>query len=189
MATSKPDVLTYRLDAVMIYVNRASDHEQALDFAYQVFSDALQGIKRDRISFSVAAKEGRLARIAPMSWSPVVSALKRFEIIEIHINPDLTVSEYPDGPLQYPVITGADPEDEKSQERSRPQRSALYKPSKDRPVAKTSKSPPMSRSSSRESASSSRSSSSFSLKIFGKPEPKPVTSSKKPSRPQKILLN
>jgi len=105
--THRPDVVTYRLNDKMVYVTPAQSYEQALDFAQNEFADELYHIKRDRISFSVLVNAGRThrsVRIGTMAWPAVVSGLKRYEIIDVHVQPDLYV-EHVDGPPGYHQIS------------------------------------------------------------------------------------
>jgi len=106
--THRPDVVTYRLNDKMVYVTPAQSYEQALDFAQNEFADELRHIKRDRISFSVLVNAGigihRSVRIGTMAWSAVVSGLKRYEIIDVHVQPDLCM-EHVDEPPGYHQIS------------------------------------------------------------------------------------
>jgi len=129
-STSCPEVITYSLNGKMVYVPPAQSYEvscvlttirgfwflfsrtsqQALDFAQKEFSADLHNIKRDRISFSVlvnAERAFRSVRIGAMAWPAVVSSLKRFEIIEVRVQPELYV-EHVDGPPGYHIATGAE---------------------------------------------------------------------------------
>jgi len=89
----------------MVYVTPANDYEQALDFAQNVFPEELRYIKRDQISFSVqsssAQRTPQAARIASMAWTVVVGSLKPYEIVDLHVQPELYVEDV-DAPPAYP---------------------------------------------------------------------------------------
>jgi hypothetical protein len=89
-----PDIVTYRLNGKMVYVTPADNYEQALDFAQKVFRQQLGRIKRDRISFAVTVitnGERRSVRIAEMAWGAVVATLQRYEIIDVHVQPEVHI--------------------------------------------------------------------------------------------------
>ncbi|EPQ55031.1 hypothetical protein GLOTRDRAFT_111103 [Gloeophyllum trabeum ATCC 11539] len=99
-----PDTVTYRLDGEMVYVPPASDHQGAVAIAVQQFPDKLGTIDHGNISFcinSVLHHETRKVRISPMSWSTVISTLARYEIIDIVVQPKVTVEAPTEAPPQY----------------------------------------------------------------------------------------
>jgi len=139
-STSCPEVITYNLNGKMVYVPPAQSYEQALDFAQKEFSDDLHNIKRDQISFSVlvhAEKSLRSVRIGAMAWPAVVSNLKRFEIVEVRVQPELHV-EHVDGPPGYHVATRAGESKEATEfyARSNPSRTPVKNTSQKHPAGK-----------------------------------------------------
>jgi len=91
---SPPDIVTYRLNGKMVYVTPAANYEQALDFAQKVFRNQLGAISRDRISFSVTVMtngDRRPVRIAEMAWGAVVATLQCYEIIDVHVQPEVHI--------------------------------------------------------------------------------------------------
>jgi len=146
--THRPEVVTYRLNGKMVYVTPAKSYEQALDFAQNEFADELRHIKRDRISFSVlvhAEKTYRSVRIGAMAWPAVVSNLKRYEIIEVHVQPELYV-EHVDGPPGYQIAVGVGHSESKEATeffaRSNPVRTSGAKPiNNKRPAGKGASKP------------------------------------------------
>jgi hypothetical protein len=131
-APTPPDIITYRLNGSMVYVTPAVNHEvcslpsiaplvlcwtpflqQALDFAQKAFRHQLGGINRDRISFSVTVVtngDRRPVRIAEMAWGVVVATLQQYEIIDIHVQPEVHII---DSDVQLRYLT---PEERDSKE-------------------------------------------------------------------------
>jgi len=148
-----PEVVTYRLESKMVYVTPASNYEQAIDFAQKEFADELSNIKRNRISFSVlvhADRTLRSVRIGAMAWPAVVGNLKTYEIIDVHVQPEVYV-QHVDGPPGYHIATGAEEESKEAAEffaRSTPERSRTQKKGKpsDDNITITKKSPSPKRS-------------------------------------------
>ncbi|KAH9955856.1 hypothetical protein BC827DRAFT_828149 [Russula dissimulans] len=88
---SPPDILTYCYGSRMVYVTTAETYDQAIDFAQDEFLE-LKDVERGRIRLAVRVvltgnSPGRRqsAEIGRSAWSAVVSALARFEIIEIQL--------------------------------------------------------------------------------------------------------
>lgn len=48
----------------------------------------------------------RSVRISAMAWPAIVPNLKRYEILEIHIQPELSNVEHVDGPPEYQMAVG-----------------------------------------------------------------------------------
>jgi hypothetical protein len=66
-----------------------------------VFADELRHIKRDQISLSllINGDPERRVHISAMAWSALVSHLKRYEIIDVHVHPEKHHDV--DGPPEY----------------------------------------------------------------------------------------
>jgi hypothetical protein len=94
--TTPADIVTYRLNDKMVYVTPADSYEQAIDFAKKVFPDELRKVNRNNISFSITVitrgDKKRSVWIADMAWSTVVSTLHRYEIIDVHVQPEVQVT-------------------------------------------------------------------------------------------------
>ena len=83
-----------------------------------------------------ADRTHRSVRIGAMAWPAVVSNLKRYEIIELHIQPELYV-EHVDGPPGYQIAVGVE-ESKEAREffaRSNPSRTSGAKPTNDKHLA------------------------------------------------------
>ncbi|EJD08553.1 uncharacterized protein FOMMEDRAFT_151421 [Fomitiporia mediterranea MF3/22] len=83
------ELITYRLDQEMVYVQPANDFEEALNYAQSVFPQ-LFAVPRSRIAFAVNVRVNgilRPVRIAPMAWPRVRRSLATYEIIDISILP------------------------------------------------------------------------------------------------------
>lgn len=81
------ELVTYRLDSEMVYVEPAKDIEEAINFAQGVFPQ-LVGVARSQIAFSVNVRVNgalKTVRIAPMAWSRVLRSLATYEIIDISL--------------------------------------------------------------------------------------------------------
>ncbi|KIM80638.1 hypothetical protein PILCRDRAFT_89583 [Piloderma croceum F 1598] len=93
-----PEVVTYSLKgSKMVY--------QAIDFVQKEFGDELGQIERNHISFSVhmfanGTNKLRSVRIGVKAWPAVISHLKTFEIIDVHVQPEGCM-EHADGPPGY----------------------------------------------------------------------------------------
>ncbi|THH03104.1 hypothetical protein EW145_g6528 [Phellinidium pouzarii] len=91
---SSADIVTYRLDNEMVYVQPAPDFEEALNYAMTVFPQ-LAHVARDRIAFSVNVRVNgtlRTVRIASMAWERVLKSLSTYEIVDISVLPLPTIS-------------------------------------------------------------------------------------------------
>ncbi|EJD08445.1 uncharacterized protein FOMMEDRAFT_16806 [Fomitiporia mediterranea MF3/22] len=83
------ELVTYRLDQDMVYVQPAHNFEEALNYAQSVFPQ-LCDVPRSRIAFAVNVRVNgvlRTVRIAPMAWPRVLRSLATYEIIDISILP------------------------------------------------------------------------------------------------------
>ncbi|KAG2754023.1 hypothetical protein P692DRAFT_20854473 [Suillus brevipes Sb2] len=92
------DVITYRLNNQMMYVPPAESFDQAVTFARSAFEGDLTGIDKSRISFSLnvlANGKQSSVGISRVAWSTIMSHLARYEIIDVHIQPELKVSGPP----------------------------------------------------------------------------------------------
>ena len=90
-----------------------------------------------------AEKSLRSVRIGAMAWPAVVSSLKRFEIIEVRVQPELYV-EHVEGPPGYHVVTGMEESKEAAEfyARSNPTRTSGAKPtSQKHPAGKAGSKP------------------------------------------------
>ncbi|KAG1740881.1 uncharacterized protein EDB91DRAFT_1081945 [Suillus paluster] len=92
------DVITYRLNNQMMYVPPAQSFDQAVTFARSAFETDLTGIDKSRISFSLNVlangKQGSVG-ISSVAWPTIMSRLARYEIIDVHVQPELKVSGPP----------------------------------------------------------------------------------------------
>ncbi|KAJ8588827.1 hypothetical protein M405DRAFT_768598 [Rhizopogon salebrosus TDB-379] len=96
-STSGPDVVTYRLNNQMIYVLPAQSFDQAILFARSAFESELTGVHNSRISFSLnvlANGKQTSMGISSVAWTAVVSHLERYEIIDVHVQPEIQVLCY-----------------------------------------------------------------------------------------------
>ncbi|KAG1901013.1 uncharacterized protein F5891DRAFT_951456 [Suillus fuscotomentosus] len=92
------DVITYRLNNKMMYVPPAESFDQAVTFARSAFEGDLTGIDKSRISFSLnvlANGKQSSVGISSAAWSKIMSHLAQYEIIDVHVQPVLKVSEAP----------------------------------------------------------------------------------------------
>ncbi|KAG2153332.1 hypothetical protein DEU56DRAFT_774618 [Suillus clintonianus] len=92
------DVITYRLNKQMMYVPPAESFDQAVTFARSAFERDLTGVDKNRISFSLnvlANGKQSSVGISRVAWQSVMSHMARYEIIDVHIQPELTVSPPP----------------------------------------------------------------------------------------------
>ncbi|KAG2109324.1 uncharacterized protein F5147DRAFT_692795 [Suillus discolor] len=92
------DVITYRLNSKMMYVPPAESFDQAVTFARSAFEGDLTGIDKSRISFSLnVLANGKQSSVGISSgaWSTIMSHLARYEIIDVHVQPELKISEPP----------------------------------------------------------------------------------------------
>ncbi|KAG1860763.1 hypothetical protein F4604DRAFT_1658185 [Suillus subluteus] len=92
------DIITYRLNNQMMYVPTAESFDQAVTFARSAFESDLTGIDKSRISFSlnvlVNGKQSSVD-ISHGAWSTIMSHLVRYEIVDVHIQPEPRVSGPP----------------------------------------------------------------------------------------------
>ncbi|KAH7921100.1 hypothetical protein BV22DRAFT_1039022 [Leucogyrophana mollusca] len=106
--TSAVDIITYRLNNQMTYVTPAQDYQEAVNVAREVFRDELGGVDEKRISFSVNVLtdgQTRSVRISSFAWPAIVSHLTRYEIIDVHVQPEIIVeSDFSDTPPEYPFL-------------------------------------------------------------------------------------
>ncbi|KAH8115469.1 hypothetical protein DFH11DRAFT_1743049 [Phellopilus nigrolimitatus] len=82
------ELVTYRLDNEMVYVQPTSDFEHST--THKAFFHNLQHVARERIAFSVNVRVGsmlRTVRIAPMAWGRVLHSLATYEIVDLSILP------------------------------------------------------------------------------------------------------
>lgn len=92
------DVITYRFNNQMIYVPPAESFDQAVTFARSAFENDLTGIDKSRISFSLnvlANGKQSSVGISRVAWSRIMSHLARYEIIDVHVQPELKVTGPP----------------------------------------------------------------------------------------------
>ncbi|KAG1781879.1 hypothetical protein EV702DRAFT_491318 [Suillus placidus] len=92
------DVITYRFNDQMMYVPIAENFDQAVTFARSAFKGDLTGIDKSRISFSlnvIANGKQSSVGITRGAWSAVMSHLARYEIVDVHVKPELEVSGPP----------------------------------------------------------------------------------------------
>jgi hypothetical protein len=73
----------------------------------------------------VLAYADKIVRIGAMAWPTVITTLKRYEIIELRVQPELYV-ELVDGPPGYPIAVGVEESKEATEffARSSPTRSS-----------------------------------------------------------------
>ncbi|KAG2347542.1 hypothetical protein BDR05DRAFT_958283 [Suillus weaverae] len=92
------DIITYRLNDQMMYVPLAKNFDQAVTFARSAFEGDLTGIDKSRISLSLnVMANGKQSSvcISRAAWSAITSHLVRYEIVDVHIKPELEVSGPP----------------------------------------------------------------------------------------------
>ncbi|KAG2043726.1 hypothetical protein BDR03DRAFT_909187 [Suillus americanus] len=88
------DVVTYRFNNQMMYVPPAESFDQAVTFARSAFESDLTGIDKGRISFSLnvlANGKQSSVGISKVAWSRIMSHLARYEIIDVHVQPEIKV--------------------------------------------------------------------------------------------------
>ncbi|KAG6809303.1 hypothetical protein H0H92_000761, partial [Tricholoma furcatifolium] len=89
--TVPAEIITYRFGPKLVYVKPADNYEQAIDYAQKEFSEELEGVPRDRISFVVAARlnnnERQSVRISESAWQAAVARLLRGEVVDIQVRP------------------------------------------------------------------------------------------------------
>ncbi|KAG1817956.1 uncharacterized protein BJ212DRAFT_1347893 [Suillus subaureus] len=88
------DVITYRFNNQMMYVPPAENFDQAVTFARSAFESDLTGIDKSRISFSLnvlANGKQSSVGISSVAWSKIMSHLARYEIIDVHVQPEIKV--------------------------------------------------------------------------------------------------
>ncbi|KAG2366741.1 hypothetical protein BDR07DRAFT_1395686 [Suillus spraguei] len=82
----------------MIYVPPAESFDQAVTFARSAFENDLTGIDKSRISFSLnvlANGKQSSVGISRVAWPTIMSHLARYEIIDVHVQPELKVTGPP----------------------------------------------------------------------------------------------
>ncbi|KAG2352322.1 hypothetical protein BDR07DRAFT_1438170 [Suillus spraguei] len=98
------DVITYRLNNRMVYVPQprtstlAQLFQQAVTFARSAFEGDLTGIDKSRISFSLnvlANGKKSSVNISREAWSTIMSHLVQYEIVDVHVQPELRLSGPP----------------------------------------------------------------------------------------------
>jgi hypothetical protein len=92
------DVITYRYNDQMMYVPPAESFDQAVTFARSAFESDLTGIDKSRISFSLnvlANGKQSSVGISRVAWSKMMAHLARYEIIDVHVQPEIKVSAPP----------------------------------------------------------------------------------------------
>ncbi|KAG2366726.1 hypothetical protein BDR07DRAFT_1327772 [Suillus spraguei] len=92
------DVITYRLNNRMVYVPPAENFDQAVTFARSAFEGDLTGIDKSRISFSLnvlANGKKSSVNISREAWSMIMSHLVQYEIVDVHVQPELRLSGPP----------------------------------------------------------------------------------------------
>jgi len=83
------ELVTYRYEGEMVYVNPGSDYDEAITCALENFS-SLEAAPRDHIAFFVKVRVGgalRSVRISRNAWSKVLTSLSTYEIIDISVLP------------------------------------------------------------------------------------------------------
>ncbi|KAH7915086.1 hypothetical protein BJ138DRAFT_1142613 [Hygrophoropsis aurantiaca] len=100
------DVVTYRLNNQMTYVTPAKDYRHALRLAREAFRQELKGVADRRITFSIHVRTKsdprmRSARINSDAWPKLIPLVARYEIIDIHIQPEIVVEECRDPAPEY----------------------------------------------------------------------------------------
>ncbi|KAJ8586424.1 hypothetical protein M405DRAFT_743643, partial [Rhizopogon salebrosus TDB-379] len=91
------DIITYRLNDKMMYVPPAENFDQAVTFARSAFDNELTGVHNSRISFSLnVLTNGKQTSmgISSVAWAVVVSRLEPYEIIDVHVQPEIQVLCY-----------------------------------------------------------------------------------------------
>ncbi|KAG0699357.1 hypothetical protein DFH29DRAFT_809202, partial [Suillus ampliporus] len=91
------DVITYRLNNQMMYVPPAQSFDQS-HLPRSAFESDLTGIDKGRISFSLnvlAHGKQSSVGISSVAWPTIMSHLARYEIIDVHVQPELKVSGPP----------------------------------------------------------------------------------------------
>ncbi|KAG1865910.1 hypothetical protein DFJ58DRAFT_154717 [Suillus subalutaceus] len=124
-SSSPTDVITYRFNNKMMYVPPAENFDQAVTFARSAFESDLTGIDKSQISFSLnvlANGKQSSVGISSVAWSRMMSHLARYEIIDIHVQPEIKVSGPP--PSYQPC--GSTEDDEKQQHLSSHSSSAFH---------------------------------------------------------------
>lgn len=92
------DVITYRLNNRMTYVPPAENFDQAVTFARSAFEGDLAGIDISRISFSLnVLANGKMSSVGVSrgAWSATMSRLARYEIVDVHVQPERKVYRPP----------------------------------------------------------------------------------------------
>ncbi|KAJ8586427.1 hypothetical protein M405DRAFT_935402 [Rhizopogon salebrosus TDB-379] len=82
----------YRLYDKMLCVPRAESYDEAVVIAKSAFESELAGVHNSRISFSrnVPANGNQISMgISPMAWTAVMSHLEPYEIIDVHVQPEI----------------------------------------------------------------------------------------------------
>ncbi|KAH9016267.1 hypothetical protein EDB85DRAFT_2278794 [Lactarius pseudohatsudake] len=84
-----PTVLTYSYNSKLVYVSPGESYEQAIEFAQEAFPE-LRDVDRSLIYLEIRVilknqAERPTARIHQTAWSPVVTTLSQYEIVEIHV--------------------------------------------------------------------------------------------------------
>ncbi|CAL1711258.1 unnamed protein product [Somion occarium] len=142
-SSSVPDLITYRLNDKLVYVTPAATYEQAIAYAKEVFTDELDGVDPQYISFSVQVafkQEKRPVGIGPMAWKSLIARLQQYEVVDIMVHPQVVVHSPDDTPPEYPYA-----DDNKEQQEYLSQRSSPSSPSRALPRSR-SRTPPCSAS-------------------------------------------
>ncbi|EIW80755.1 hypothetical protein CONPUDRAFT_144699 [Coniophora puteana RWD-64-598 SS2] len=102
-ASKAADIVTYRHEGEMVYVQPPQSHEQAVCIAREVYP-RLASVDARRIAFAVNVINGvnsRTVRISPHAWSKMMSHLLRYEVIDIQIQPEIIVTAPGEFPPDY----------------------------------------------------------------------------------------
>ncbi|OCH92018.1 hypothetical protein OBBRIDRAFT_774086 [Obba rivulosa] len=107
---STPGLITYRFKQAMAYVKPAENHDEAAEYAKEVFGE-LNDTPSNRISFSITVRvqdKIQTVTITPRAWRDTMGSLAKFEIVDISVTeprpsrPASIVIDSPhDAPPQY----------------------------------------------------------------------------------------
>ncbi|KAG2142285.1 uncharacterized protein EDB93DRAFT_1158353 [Suillus bovinus] len=123
------DLVTYRFNNQMMYVPPAENFDQAVTFARSAFEGDLTGIDKSRISFSLnvlANGKQSSVGISRVAWSTTMSHLAQYEIIDVHVQPELRVPGSPEPPPSYRSC-GSPKDSEKEQHSSSHSSSLIHR--------------------------------------------------------------
>lgn len=92
------EIIAYRFNDCVVYVPPAKSFHQAVIFARSAFDD-LTGVDKSRISFSLNVQvNGKMTsvNIDHGAWPTITSHLVQYEIIDVHVQPEIRVSRPPE---------------------------------------------------------------------------------------------